>query len=138
MVYIPFPRQDQDEHLDLKAWREKQNKTKSDWKSLKPFLAEQPRLIKGNDRSPKCWYTELPQGDNYALDVEHFRPKNQALPLKEDTLKILGKIRSNIYYSKCLTSLFTSQAKLRKAQLLSVKQGLVRAYSPLDERRVFD
>jgi hypothetical protein len=91
MVYIPFPREDKNRHDDLVAWRLIANKRESDWKSLKLFLAEQPRLVQGIHPVPKCWYSELPQGDNYTLDVEHFRPKNQASPLTEDQLKVLEK-----------------------------------------------
>ncbi|MBS1529397.1 MAG: hypothetical protein JSU01_03740 [Bacteroidetes bacterium] len=83
MVKINFPRTDLDQHHELAAWRLKQNFAEGDWTELKEFLAEQPRVKLGWHPIPKCWYTELPQGDNYALDVEHFRPKSAAEPLNK-------------------------------------------------------
>ncbi len=91
MVYIPFPRLDLNANADLTAWRGKITYTDSEWGVLKPFLAKQARLVDGIHPLPKCWYSELPQGDNYALDVEHFRPKNRAAPLRQDQLKELEK-----------------------------------------------
>ena len=90
MVFVPYPRVDLDNHENLLAWRKKVGKKEGDWKELKVFLEEQPRFF-AIHKIPKCWYTELPQGDNYALDVEHFRPKNQASPLNTDQLKIIEK-----------------------------------------------
>lgn len=89
MVYIPFPRTDLDNDSDLTDWRNKNPKNEGDWTALKPFLAKQPRLAENIHPIPKCWYTELPQGDDFATDVEHFRPKNQASPLSNKQLKIL-------------------------------------------------
>lgn len=91
MVYIPFPQENLNNHTDLAAWRLNANKRVGDWKRLKDFLAEQPRLIADIHPTPKCWYSELPQGDNSALDVEHFRPKNQASPLSAKQIKALEK-----------------------------------------------
>lgn len=89
MVYIPFPRQDHDNNEDLAAWRLKILKQENDWKALKIFLAKQPRLKPDIHPIPKCWYSELPQGDNIATDVEHFRPKNRAAPLNVEQIKVL-------------------------------------------------
>lgn len=91
MVYIPFPRTDLDHHSDLAAWRTKQPKSEGDWKILREFLAEHSRIRQGIHMIPKCWYSELPQGDDYALDVEHFRPKNQARPLSPKQIGRLEK-----------------------------------------------
>ncbi len=91
MVYIPYPRTDLDNNTDLAAWRQLTHKPANSWGQLKPFLAEQPRFAQIH-RTPKCWYSELPQGDNYALDVEHFRPKNKAEPLSEKALKEIEKL----------------------------------------------
>jgi hypothetical protein len=91
MVYIPYPRRDLDNHADLSTWRNNNNKREGDWTILKIFLAAQPRLIDGIHPLPKCWYSELPQGDNVAIDVEHFRPKNQASPLNAKQKKIIEK-----------------------------------------------
>jgi hypothetical protein len=90
MVHVNYPRINLNAHSDLVAWRGKNPKNEGDWTSLKEFLAEQPR-INNEHRIPKCWYSELPQGDNYALDVEHFRPKNQAKPLNPVQLQKLEK-----------------------------------------------
>lgn len=87
MVYINFPRQDLDNHADLITWRGKAPKT--NWGELKIFLTEQARLRDDIHPIPKCWYTELPQGDNYALDVEHFRPKAGAQPLRQKHLDLI-------------------------------------------------
>ena len=91
MVYIPFPRQDHDDDADLAAWRLRTPKREGDWTALKDFLAKQPRLKPDIHQIPKCWYSELPQGDNVATDVEHFRPKNRAAPLELKQIKVLGK-----------------------------------------------
>ena len=91
MVYIPFPRLDLNTNADLTIWRGKATYAENEWRMLKPFLAQQARLINDIHPLPKCWYSELPQGDNYALDVEHFRPKNRAAPLTQDQLKTLEK-----------------------------------------------
>lgn len=87
MIYIPFPRTDLDNHPDLVRWRAKANKSNGDWKLLKEFLADSARIIQGKHPLTKCWYSELPQGDDFARDVEHFRPKNQASPLSEKQIE---------------------------------------------------
>lgn len=82
MVYITFPRVDLDSHADLVTWRNKNSYTKNDWGTLKiRFLPRQTRYVKGIHAVPKCWFSELPQGDNFVQDVEHFRPKANAKPL---------------------------------------------------------
>jgi len=91
MVYIPFPRTDLHHHPDFAAWRAQQPKSEGDWKMLRGFLAEHSRIRQGIHMIPKCWYSELPQGDDYALDVEHFRPKNQARPLSPKQIAKLEK-----------------------------------------------
>lgn len=87
MVYIPFPQTALNDDADLTDWRNKTNKKAGNWTSLKPFLAKQAQVLDGIHPIPKCWYSELPQGDDFALDVEHFRPKNQASPLNKKQLK---------------------------------------------------
>jgi hypothetical protein len=87
MIYIPFPRTDLDNHPDLVRWRERANKRQGDWKLLKEFLADSARIVQGKHPLTKCWYSELPQGDDFARDVEHFRPKNQASPLNEKQIE---------------------------------------------------
>lgn len=81
MIYIPYPRTDLDTHCDLVRWKNQTSKKKGDWSKLKDFLSEAPRIIIGKHPIPKCWYSELPQGDDNAKDVEHFRPKSKAYPL---------------------------------------------------------
>ena len=82
MIYIPFPRIDLDDHDELIAWRNKSSYTKGDWKDLKSsFLPDQGRYVPAIHAIPKCWFSELPQGDNFVQDVEHFRPKANAKPL---------------------------------------------------------
>jgi hypothetical protein len=87
MNYIPYPRIDLDTHKDLVIWRTKATKSDGDWTDLKEYLAENARIIKGKHPISKCWYSELPQGDDFARDVEHFRPKNQASPLSAKQIK---------------------------------------------------
>lgn len=91
MIYIPYPRTDLDTHRDLVSWRNQFNKKEGDWSKLKDFLAEAPRIINGKHPIPKCWYSELPQGDDFAKDVEHFRPKNQASPLSAKHIREVEK-----------------------------------------------
>lgn len=91
MVYIPYPRVDLNDHPDLKDWRSRAVKAKGSWTDLKAFLGEQPRFVPGLPAAHKCWYSELPLGDNYSIDVEHFRPKNSAKPLSSKHLKIIEK-----------------------------------------------
>lgn len=91
MVYIPYPRTDLNDNTDLANWRKTTPKPANSWGQLKNYLALQPRFS-NRHATPKCWYSELPQGDNYALDVEHFRPKNKAEPLNERALKEIEKL----------------------------------------------
>jgi hypothetical protein len=97
MNYIPYPRFDLDNHPDLVAWRAKENKVEGDWTDLKNYLAENARIIKDKHTISKCWYTELPQGDDFAKDVEHFRPKNQASPLSAKQIKEIEALASIKY-----------------------------------------
>ena len=94
MNYIPFPRTDKDSHLELISWRNKQQKADGDWKALKSFLSDCTKILQSNDALPKCWYSEMPQGDNVALDVEHFRPKDSGNPLNEAKIKQFVNSRS--------------------------------------------
>jgi hypothetical protein len=87
MNYIPFPRIDKDAHPDLVAWRSKTPKADKDWTALRAFLHDCTKILQSNDALPKCWYSEMPQGDKYALDVEHFRPKGSGNPLAPKHLK---------------------------------------------------
>jgi hypothetical protein len=90
MNYVPFPKTDLNTDDDLKKWQKISNKKQGDWTILKDFLAKHTELIVGRDSKPKCWYSEVYQYDDYALDVEHFRPKNSAKPLtpqKVDKIK---------------------------------------------------
>ncbi len=99
MNYIPYPRLDLDNHADLVGWRLKADKVDGDWTDLKEYLAESARLISGKHPISKCWYCELPQGDDFARDVEHFRPKNQALPLTAKQIKKIENL-SGIKYEQ--------------------------------------
>lgn len=92
MVHINFPRIDLNNNPDLQNWREKSSYKEGDWRDLREYLAQHPRFVNGIHRLPKCWYTELPQGDFRALDVEHFRPKNQAKPLAESQKKAIEEL----------------------------------------------
>lgn len=87
MNYIPFPRLDLDNHPDLMKWRAKNQKKAGDWKILKPYLHACSQVGNGVQTLPKCWFSELPQGDDYALDVEHFRPKNSGNALSARQVK---------------------------------------------------
>ncbi|QHS63061.1 hypothetical protein [Chitinophaga agri] len=95
MNFIPFPQERQDQHVDLVSWRAKVNKRAGDWRDLKVYVADSCRLKAGIHPITKCWYSELHQGDNYALDVEHVRPKNAAEPLSDkdrrDVERLLGQ-----------------------------------------------
>lgn len=92
MVYIPYPRTDLDTHADLVKFRAKPDKEEGDWTMLKEaYLIENAILYPGVHLVPKCWYSELPQGDRFGQDVEHFRPKNQASPLSARQKKDLEK-----------------------------------------------
>ncbi len=97
MVYIPYPRTDLDTHPDLASWRAKANKREGDWKQLKDFLADSARVVAGKHPVTKCWYSELPQGDDFARDVEHFRPKNQASPLTAKQIKDIEQVAGITY-----------------------------------------
>lgn len=92
MNYIPFPRLDKDSHPDLVKWRSNTQKSDNDWKQLRDFLHECTKILNASHSLPKCWYSELPQGDNNALDVEHFRPKNSGSPLTKSQIRDLNKI----------------------------------------------
>ncbi|MEY4926244.1 MAG: hypothetical protein RI894_680, partial [Bacteroidota bacterium] len=61
-------------------------------------LTKQPRLKPKSHAIPKCWYTELPQGDSVASDVEHFRPKNSGDPLNEKQVDELKKLAGVDFY----------------------------------------
>jgi hypothetical protein len=91
MIYIPFPRKEHNNDPDLRGFLAKSPKKKGDWTSLKDYLQRQSLFPPGSNNHPlpKCWYSEMPQGDNYALDVEHFRPKASGEPLSK---KIKQKI----------------------------------------------
>lgn len=96
MNYIPYPRTDKDSHPDLVAWRFNLLKKDGTWKLLKTFLHECTKILNATDALPKCWYSELPQGDNYALDVEHYRPKGSGDPLTVKQIKeieVLGNMK---------------------------------------------
>ncbi len=92
MVYIPYPRTDLDNNQELIKWRAKSPKNEGDWKSLKEYLVNSARINPNDHPITKCWYSELPQGDNYALDVEHFRPKNSAVPLMQKQIEQIEKL----------------------------------------------
>jgi hypothetical protein len=87
MNYIPFPRLDLDKHPDLMKWRAKNHKQEGDWKILKSYLHACTQIGNVIQTLPKCWFSELPQGDDYALDVEHFRPKNSGNALSARQVK---------------------------------------------------
>ncbi len=91
MNFIPYPRADQDSHPDLAAWRLRSSKSGGDWTALKSFLNDCTLVSPVNQALPKCWYSELPQGDDYALDVEHFRPKGSGNPLNAKQIKQVEK-----------------------------------------------
>jgi hypothetical protein len=92
MNYIPYPREDKDSHSDLIKWRANASKKDGDWIDLKSFLHECTKILDATDALPKCWYSELPQGDDYALDVEHFRPKGSGDPLTNKHIKEIEKL----------------------------------------------
>lgn len=91
MNFIPYPRADQDSHPDLASWRLKFPKSHGNWTALKSFLNDCAMIGPITQALPKCWYSELPQGDDYALDVEHFRPKGSGDPLNAKQIKLVEK-----------------------------------------------
>ncbi len=91
MNFIPFPRADKDSHPDLADWRIKTPKSHGNWTALKSFLNDCSMIGPITQALPKCWYSELPQGDDYALDVEHFRPKGSGDPLNPKEIKQVEK-----------------------------------------------
>jgi len=97
MNYIPYPRLDKNTHLHLEAWRAKAPKNDGDWTALKLFLNDCTKIGSTLHTLPKCWFSELPQGDDYALDVEHFRPKNSGNPLTSKQIKLIEKYGSVKY-----------------------------------------
>lgn len=99
MNYIPFPRLDKNNHVDLIAWRNSTVKKINDWKELRSFLHDCTKISNANDALPKCWYSEMPQGDENALDVEHFRPKDSGNPLSITQIKQIEKF-GNIKYEQ--------------------------------------
>jgi len=103
MNYIPFPRLDKDSHPDLVAWRAKAAKVDGDWTVLKSFLNDSTKILQTNDALPKCWYSEMPQGDDYALDVEHFRPKGSGNPLKFKHIEQIEK-SGNVNYEQDIST----------------------------------
>lgn len=103
MNYIPFPRIDKDSHSDLIKWRANTSKKDGDWTDLKSFLHECTKISDATDALPKCWYSELPQGDNYALDVEHFRPKGSGDPLTNKHIKEIEKL-GGVKYEQATSS----------------------------------
>lgn len=92
MVYITYPQESLLCHDDYINWVANTNKQEGDWKSLRVFLALHPRLGDEIHAIPKCWYSELPQGDKAAQDVEHFRPKNKAEFLSLDKIEKIEKL----------------------------------------------
>lgn len=92
MVFIPFPRVNLSNYPDLVNWLAKTSFSEGDWTQLKEYLSENSRISSTIHPITKCWYSELAQGDNYSLDVEHFRPKKQASPLTEKQVKELEKL----------------------------------------------
>lgn len=97
MVYIPYPRLDLDTHIDLEVWRNKNPKKKNDWKMLKKYLDDSGRLKLAVHPMSKCWYSELPQGDKYALDVEHFRPKRTANAIISKHIRAIEKLAGIVF-----------------------------------------
>ena len=86
MVYVPFPDSGLDNHLQLAAWRTATGI--KEWKNLKGYLADHTKqYAETTTAPPKCWYSELPLGDNYSVDVEHFRPKASGDPLPAKDLR---------------------------------------------------
>lgn len=92
MNYIPFPREDLNKDADLESWRKIVPKKKGSWGVLKPYLAKTACILSTDVGLPKCWFSELPQGDNNALDVEHFRPKKSGSSLKAEKLEQIRKL----------------------------------------------
>lgn len=138
MVKIPFPRIDLDNDPDLLAWR---GGSRKDWGMLKDFLAKQTRLVSNIHPIPKCWYSELPQGDIYALDVEHFRPKAQADPLRyKDVKEIETKagvpFRQNIALGGKYPWLERDYRNYRLVTALTNRGGGKHVYFPILEKTI--
>lgn len=85
MVYVPFPNSELDGHTQLAAWRAATGI--KEWKNLKQYLADHSKKFASTTVPSKCWYSELPLGDNYSIDVEHFRPKASGDPLPAKDLR---------------------------------------------------
>jgi hypothetical protein len=100
MNYIPYPRLDLDSHRDLLAWRAKIYKRHGDWTMLKQFLHDCTIIGPAPVFLPKCWFSELPQGDDYALDVEHFRPKNSGNALASKHIKQIKQFDDKVNFQQ--------------------------------------
>ncbi len=107
MNYIPFPGTNKDAHPDLKAWRVKANKSVGDWKELKTFLNDCSKIGSISHSLPKCWFSELPQGDDFALDVEHFRPKNSGNALISKHIKEIEKYGSITFQQESVNATYS-------------------------------
>lgn len=100
MNYIPYPRLDLDSHPDLINWRVKNPKSAGDWTDLKQFLHSCTIVSPAPASLPKCWFSELPQGDDYALDVEHFRPKNSGNALTPNHIKLIRQYDAQVNFQQ--------------------------------------
>lgn len=81
MIYVKYPQLSLDNDPDLINWNNTAAAQRN-WGTLKKYLFKHLyEPYKKNDQDPKCWYTEMPQLDHFAQDVEHFRPKRSAVPL---------------------------------------------------------
>lgn len=138
MNYIPYPRQDKNNHTDLVSWRAKINKIDGDWTNLKTYLSDNCRILNNIHPITKCWYSELQQGDNYALDVEHFRPKNSAFPLNDkDVKEISEKTKSPFLQDKNTTQNYPwlkfEYRNYRIVTALTNRAGAKHIYFPIFE-----
>jgi hypothetical protein len=100
MIYIPYPRLDLDSHPSLITWRSKKQKNNGDWTDLKEFLHQSTYVGPSPPSLPKCWFSELPQGDDFALDVEHFRPKNSGDVLIPKHIELIKQYDDNVDFQQ--------------------------------------
>lgn len=94
MVFVKYPLDSLNTHTDFIAWKSKTTFNDGDWKDLRNYLHCHLESLKvdNNCCNPKCWYTEMNQLDIFAQDVEHFRPKNKATPIKNEQKNKIEKI----------------------------------------------
>ena len=79
MIYIDFPRDIFADNNVLKIWN---GGRKSDRVMLIPYLQEHTTI---ENSLGKDWYSEAHQEGESVIQVDHYRPKNDAQPVRDMT-----------------------------------------------------